>query len=54
MTKIHQKLAFHETKGYRKVEGPLIEDPDITAPVKMKQVNIGTEAKPKYAMLGDY
>jgi len=35
----------------------LIEDPDIidiTAPLKMKQVNIGIDAEPKYAMLGDY
>jgi hypothetical protein len=32
----------------------LIEDPDITAPLKTKQVNIGMEAEPKYAMLGDY
>lgn len=33
---------------------PATEDPDITAPLKMKQVNIGTEEKPKYATLGDY
>ena len=32
----------------------MIEDPDITAPVKTKQVNIGMKAKPKYATLGDY
>ena len=32
----------------------MIEDPDITAPLKMKRVNIGTEAEPKYATLGDY
>lgn len=48
------KVNIPETKGYHKIQGPLIEDPDITMPVKMKQVNIGTEAKPKYAMLDDY
>lgn len=32
----------------------MIEDLDITAPLKMKQVNVGTEAEPKYVMLDDY
>ena len=32
----------------------MIEDPDITAPLKMKLVNIGMKAEPNYAMLGDY
>jgi len=41
-------------EGYREVQGPLIEDPDITVPVRKKQVNIGTEVEPKYAMLDDY
>lgn len=36
------------------MRGPKIEDPDITAPLKTKQVNIGTEEEPKYATLGDY
>lgn len=36
------------------MRGPAIEDPDITVPLKTKQVNIGTEEEPKYAMLGDY
>ena len=49
-----QKINIPETKGYRKVQGPLIEDLDITALVKTKQVNIGIEAEPKYAMLDDY
>lgn len=34
--------------------GPAIEDPDISAPLKTKQVNIGTEEELKYATLGDY
>lgn len=36
------------------MHGPEIEDPDITAPLKKKQVNIGTEEEPKYDTLGDY
>ena len=43
-----------ETEGHREVEGPHIENLDITASLKTKQVNIGTEAKPKFARIGDY
>lgn len=49
-----QSINISETKGYHNVQRPLIEDPDITAPIKKKQVNIGMEPEPKYAMLGDY
>lgn len=49
-----RKVDIPETEGYREVQGPLIEDPNITALVKTKQVNIGTEAEPKYVMLGNY
>lgn len=47
-------INIPETEGCREVRGPLIEDPDITALLKMKQVNIRTEVEPKYAMLSDY
>jgi len=33
---------------------PQIEDPDITVPLKTKQVNIGTKEELKYSMLGYY
>jgi len=36
------------------VHDPEIEDPDITTPLKNRQVNIGTEEDPRYATLGDY
>ena len=49
-----RKVNIPKTEGYRKVQGPFIEDTDITALVKMKQVNISIEAEPKYATLGDY
>jgi len=53
MTKIYEKL-IPEIEGYREVQGPLIEDPDITVPVKTKQGNIDMVAEPRYATLGDY
>ena len=52
--KTHEILIFQKLEGCHEVRGPSIEDPDITAPLKTKQVNIGTEAEPKYATLGDY
>ena len=52
MTRIREKVTFQ--KLHREVQGPLIEDPNITASVKMKQVNIVMKDKLKYAMLGDY
>lgn len=47
-------INISETEGSREVRGPPLEDPNITALLKTKQVNIGTEAEPKYATLGDY
>lgn len=43
-----------EIEGSRAVRGPMIEDPDIIVPLKMKQVNIVTQEEPKYATLRDY
>lgn len=33
-----------EVEGHREVEVPQIENPNITIPLKTRQVNIGTEA----------
>ena len=41
------------TEGHREVKGPQIENPDITAPLKTRQVNIGIEAETKLAKIGD-
>ena len=49
-----RNINIPETKRCCEVRGPLIEDPDITALLKTKQENIGTEAEPKYATLSDY
>jgi len=49
-----QNINILETKGHCKVKGLQIENPYITASLKMKQANIGTEAKPKFMKIGDY
>lgn len=36
------------------MEGLKIENHYITAPLKNKQVNNGTEAEPKFPKIGDY
>ena len=38
-------IDIPETEGYCKVWGPSIEDPDIIAPLKTKQVNIDIEVE---------
>ena len=49
-----RNINIRETEGCCEVWGPPIEDPDIIAPLKTKQVNIGIDVEPKYAILGDY
>ena len=49
-----QKIKIPETKGHCEVQGPHIENPDITASGKTKQVNIGMEVEPKFVKIGDY
>ena len=48
------KINIREKEGHREVEGLQIKNPDITMPLKVKQVNIGMEAEPKFAKIGDY
>lgn len=49
-----RNINIPEKEGSREVCGPEIKDPDITVPLKTKQVNIGMKEEPKYATLGDY
>ena len=49
-----RNINIPEAEGHQEVEGPQIENPDITAPLKSKQVNIGMEVAPKIAKIGDY
>ena len=49
-----RNINILETKGHREVEGLQIEDLDITMPLKIRQVNNGTEAESKFGKIGDY
>ena len=48
------KINIPEMEGHHKGQGPRIENTDITAPAKTKQVNIGTKMEPKFVKIGDY
>lgn len=48
------KINILGTEGHRNIQGPQIENTDITIPLKMKQINIGAEAEPKFTNIGDY
>ena len=43
-----------ELEGSCEVQGPKLELPEIIDKLKTKKVNIGTEAEPKLASIGDY
>ena len=43
-----------ESEGSCDVQGPALEIPKIIENVKIKKVNIGMEANPKFASIGDY
>jgi hypothetical protein len=47
-------IQIEEVEGERDVEGPPIESEVISAPIKIKKVNIGTTEQPKIASIGDY
>ena len=43
-----------ESERQREINGPKVEVPDISKPLKTKHVNIGSEAQPKFVNIGDY
>ncbi len=49
-----RNINIVELEGTREVEGPDLEIPAITEPLKIKKINIGTETEPKFASIGDY
>ena len=49
-----RNINILETKGHCEVEGPQIENPDITTPLKTRQVNISTKAEPNFSKIRDY
>lgn len=48
------KINIPEIEVHHEVEGPYIENPYITPPLKTNQVNIGTKAEPKFVKIRDY
>lgn len=49
-----RKIDIPETVGHCEVEGLQLENFDITEPLRTRQVNIGMEAEPKFAKIGNY
>lgn len=49
-----RNINIPKTEGRHEAEGPQIENPNITASLKTRQVNIGTESKPKFVNIRDY
>lgn len=49
-----RKLNIPKAEGHQEIEGPQIENPDITALLKTRQVKIGIEADLKFSKIGDY
>lgn len=47
-------INIPKSEGHHEVARPTVEIPDVTQPVKMKHVNIGSEAEPKFMCIGDY
>lgn len=49
-----RNINIPEVEGHHEVEGSQIENPDTIAQPKTRQVNIGTEAEPKFSKTEDY
>ena len=47
-------IKIPDSEGHCEVNGPAVEAPEVTQPLKTRQVNIGSEEMPKYATIGDY
>ena len=47
-------INIPESEGTREVDGPKLDIPAITEPIKIKKINIGTKVEPKFASIGDY
>ena len=49
-----RNINISESEGSRAVVGPLLECPEVTMKLRIKKINIRSEAKPKLASIGDY
>ena len=47
-------INIPESEGTRDVDGPNLQTPEITEPLKIKKINIGIDTEPKFASIGDY
>ena len=47
-------INIPESEGTREVDGPKLEFPAVTEPIKIKKINIGTKIEPKFSSIGDY
>jgi len=51
---VPRNINIPEIEGHRIREGPQVENPNISAPSKIRQVNIGTMEELKFSKIGDY
>lgn len=49
-----RNISIPKSEGHCEVTGPKVEFPDISKPLKTKQVNIGSKAQPRFANIGEY
>ena len=49
-----RNINIPESEGTRDVDGTKLETPAIMEPIKIKQINIGTDTEPNFASIGDY
>ena len=49
-----RNINISESEGTRDVDGPKLQSPEITEPIKIKKINIGTDTEPNFASIGDY
>ena len=49
-----RSVSITESEGERAVEGPPLKEVDVTKPLKLCEVKIGTKEHPKLAKIGDY
>ena len=49
-----RSVSIPESEGEHAVGGPPLREVDVTKPLKLREVNIGTKEHPKLANIGDY
>jgi len=49
-----RNINISEIEGHHMIEGPQVENPDISTPLKTRQVKIGTKEEPKFTKIRDY